>query len=166
MIRRPPRSTRTDTLFPYPTLFRSRRCIAHDEYHGHRGIVLAIAAQRRVAAGASMDDGVDHAGASQAVAFLSPGRIRKIEEGFVSRIPDRENLIDMLSAHGLAKHGRAPQDPRAGSVAKIVKLEHAWRSLDGRNDDGFQVRSEEHTSELQSLMRISYAVFCLKKKKL
>src|SRR3546814_9642011 len=73
-----------------------------------------------------------------AVAFLSPGRIRKIEEGFVSRIPDRENLIDMLSAHGLAKHGRAPQDPRAGSVAKIVKLEHAWRRLDGRNDDGFQ----------------------------
>src|SRR3546814_7421970 len=58
---------------------------------------------------------------------------------FVSRIPDRENLIDMLSAHGLAKHGRAPQDPRAGSVAKIVKLEHAWRRLDGRNDDGFQV---------------------------
>src|SRR3546814_4517048 len=54
-----------------------------------------------------------------------------------------------------------------GSVAKIVKLEHAWRRLDGRNDDGFQVapfRSEEHTSELQSLMRISYAVFCLKKK--
>src|SRR3546814_12464000 len=85
-----------------------------------------------------MDDGVGHAGASQAVAFLSPGRIRKIEEGFVSRIPDRENLIDMLSAHGLAKHGRAPQDPRAGSVAKIVKIEHAWRRLDGRNDDGFQ----------------------------
>src|SRR3546814_19655575 len=103
MIRAPPRSTLTDTLFPYTTLFRS------------------------VAAGASMDDGVGHAGASQAVAFLSPVRIRKIEEGFVSRIPDRENLIDMLSAHGLAKHGRAPQDPRAGSVAKIVKLEHAWR---------------------------------------
>src|SRR5699024_11662200 len=36
----------------------------------------------------------------------------------------------------------------SGSVAKIVKLEHAWRRLDGRNDDGF--RSEEHTSELQS----------------
>src|SRR3546814_19701932 len=115
MIRRPPRSTRTDTLFPYPTLFRSRRCISHDEYHVNRGVVLAIACERRVAAGASMDDGVGHAGASLAVAFLSPGRIRKIEEGFVSRIPDRENLIDMLSAHGLAKHGRAPQDPRAGS---------------------------------------------------
>src|SRR3546814_13219942 len=87
------------------------------EYHVNRGIVLAIAVERRVAAGASMDDGVGHAGASQAVAFLSPGRIRKIEEGFVSRIPDRENLIDMLSAHGLAKHWRAPQDPRPGPVA-------------------------------------------------
>src|SRR3546814_2689000 len=89
MIRRPPRSTRTDTLFPYTTLFRSA---------------------------------------------VSASRCRS-----------------------------------TGSVAKIVKLEHAWRRLDGRNDDGFQVapfpgRSEEHTSELQSLMRISYAVFCLKQK--
>src|SRR3546814_4356169 len=94
MIRRPPRSTRTDTLFPYTTLFRSALC-----------------------------------------------------------------------ATNIAK-----KKLRNGSVAKIVKLEHAWRRLDGRNDDGFQVapfpgRSEEHTSELQSLMRISYAVFCLKKKK-
>src|SRR3546814_12932474 len=88
-----------------------------------------------------MDDGVGHSGASQAVAFLIPGRIRKIEEGFVSRILDRENLIDMLSAHGMAKHGRAPQDPRAVSVAKIVKLENAWRRLDGRNDDGVHVAS-------------------------
>src|SRR3546814_6944621 len=96
MIRRPPRSTRTDTRFPYPTLFRScRRC--------------------RPACGRAC--------------------------------------------------GAARRSP--GSVAKIVKPEHAWRRLDGRNDDGFQVapfRSEEHTSELQSLMRISYDVFCLKKK--
>src|SRR3546814_8575322 len=46
-----------------------------------------------------------------------------------------------------------------GSVAKIVKLEHAWRRLAGRNDAGF--RSEEQTSELQSLMRHTSAVFCL-----
>src|SRR3546814_5026060 len=51
-----------------------RRCISHDEYHVNRGIVLAIAVERRVAAGASMDDGVGHAGASQAVAFLKIGR--------------------------------------------------------------------------------------------
>src|SRR3546814_3841726 len=91
MIRRPPRSTRTDTLFPYTTLFRSERLVDHDP--------------------------------------------------------------------------REQQDERKGQ--------------DGRHEDAlepigeplrrrflrFRFRSEEHTSELQSLMRISYAVFCLKKKK-
>src|SRR3546814_3760021 len=86
MIRRPPRSTRTDTLFPYTTLFRSR----HD-------------------------------------------RIRKFpEEG------------SCANAHRYA-----------------VPLDQLDRLRGGRAD---QARSEEHTSELQSLMRISYAVFCLKKK--
>src|SRR3546814_17890173 len=113
-----------------------RRCISHDEYHVNRGIVLAIAVERRVAAGASMDDGVGHAGASQAVAFLRPGRIRKIEEGVVSRIPDRETLIDLLSAHGLAKHGRAPQAPSACPVAQHVELEPAWSMVGGRTVDG------------------------------
>src|SRR3546814_15605716 len=76
MIRRPPRSTRTDTLFPYTTLFRSAACI-------------------------------------------------------------------LLHAHALSGSHRLP-----------CRLDyHSIR------------RSEEHTSELQSLMRISYAVFCLKKKK-
>src|SRR3546814_2139595 len=65
-----------------------RRCISHDEYHVNRGIVLAIVVDRRVAAGASLDDGVGHAGASPAVACFSPGRIRLLEEGLVSRIPD------------------------------------------------------------------------------
>src|SRR3546814_12152785 len=84
MIRRPPRSTRTDTLFPYTTLFRSRR--------------------------------------------------RKALRHFVGRARD---------AHALAAA--------------------AGRSLDHHRKA--DLRSEEHTSELQSLMRISYAVFCLKKKK-
>src|SRR3546814_6703282 len=75
MIRRPPRSTRTDTLFPYTTLFRSHRSV-------------------KIRAGASV-----------------------------------------------------------------------WRKLLAFSGPGYLVRSEEHTSELQSLMRISYAVFCLKKKK-
>src|SRR3546814_21187177 len=108
-----------------------RRCISHDEYHVNRGIVLAIAVERRVSAGASKDDGVGHAGASQAVAFLSPGRIRMLAEGFVSLIPDLEHLIDLLSAHGLAKHGLAPQFPRAGPVLKTVKLYPPLRPLDG-----------------------------------
>src|SRR3546814_7566653 len=94
MIRRPPRSTRTDTLFPYTTLFRS--------------------------------------------------------------------------GAGSRRHGRAARD----------RADRAVRRLEGPGDDGRRrrdrrhaclrpryPRSEEHTSELQSLMRISYAVFCLKKKK-
>src|SRR3546814_1117494 len=98
MIRRPPRSTRTDTLFPYTTLFRSRQ--------PPRGL-SARPPDRRAAGG------------SHRHAALGPGR---------------GHLLDLR---------RARAAPRPG-----------------RRD-----RSEEHTSELQSLMRISYAVFCLKKKK-
>src|SRR3546814_8008094 len=87
MIRRPPRSTRTDTLFPYTTLFRSNA-------HRH---------SRRAAA---------------------PDRRASRMKGAPSRAPSS----GCLSAHSHSS------------------------------------RSEEHTSELQSLMRISYAVFCLKKK--
>src|SRR3546814_9388845 len=88
MIRRPPRSTRTDTLFPYTTLFRSAQA----------GL------QHRADAGIGDLDG------------------------------------DLA-------------ETPAGTAQQ-------------QDDDGGAVRSEEHTSELQSLMRISYAVFCLKKKKI
>src|SRR3546814_5206424 len=93
MIRRPPRSTRTDTLFPYTTLFRS---------------------------GAAAN-----AGAGEAA-------IGRFCEDFTAK----------------ARAGKI--DPAGGSQAAAA---------------GRTTRSEEHTSELQSLMRISYAVFCLKKKK-
>src|SRR3546814_7396799 len=99
MIRRPPRSTRTDTLFPYPTLFRSRAPAQHAG--------AAAAACELVAVGAS------------AVGLPRPA---------------------VFGERGLAIE--------AGEVVADA--------VD---------RSEEHTSELQSLMRISYAVFCLKKKK-
>src|SRR3546814_3632993 len=100
MIRRPPRSTRTDTLFPYTTLFRSRRADeAGDEEVGGPG-------EHRVRIGDLLDLAVAH--------------------------------DDDAVGHG---HGL---DLVVGDVDR---------------------RSEEHTSELQSLMRISYAVFCLKKKK-
>src|SRR3546814_10322811 len=82
MIRRPPRSTRTDTLFPYSTLFRSQTC---SKVHSSESNALITRATSRI-------------GTSASCAF------------------------------------------------------------------SFTRRSEEHTSELQSLMRISYAVFCLKKK--
>src|SRR3546814_2092983 len=102
MIRRPPRSTRTDTRFPYTTLFRS--------------------AHRRAAGRCDVD----------AVVVLAPtlrpiGRQQRPPHRPVER-PGARRRVGQGGAHGIA-------------------------------------RSEEHTSELQSLMRISYAVFCLKKKK-
>src|SRR3546814_6166640 len=93
MIRRPPRSTRTDTLFPYTTLFRSlvieANLIARQE-------IMALA-------------GGDHV------------------------LVTIEPQLDRMAVAG--------------------------------SEDGGDARSKEHTSELQSLIRISYAVFCLKKKK-
>src|SRR3546814_2313204 len=115
MIRRPPRSTRTDTLFPYTTLFRSGGA---GELQGHQEV-------RRHA----------HAG-RQAV--------RQVEYGRLSRAQRQRHMVE---AHG---EGLVEGD----GAAEAHAAHH-----------GEAVRSEEHTSELQSLMRISYAVFCLKKKK-
>src|SRR3546814_9030946 len=103
MIRLPPRSTRTDTLFPYTTLFRSVGQL--------RRLAQQVAVVRREAL-RPVEEGVD-AGALQHRQALHRG------------LEDRLEVVEVL------------------------------REL---------VRSEEHTSELQSLMRISYAVFCLKKK--
>src|SRR3546814_6485958 len=89
MLRRPPRSTRTDTLFPYATLCRSR----------HREVDPL-------------------------------------------RRPDGVRVLALV-------HGSDVVGPHAGDVRAMDEGQH---------------RSEEHTSELQSLMRISYAVFCLTKK--
>src|SRR3546814_2947654 len=94
MIRRPPRPTRTDTPFPYTTLFRSR----------HR-------------------------------------------EGILHRAHDVE-----IGQAGLHHH-------TVGALGQVL-LDLAQRLFD---IGGVHLRSEEHTSELQSLMRSSYAVFCLKK---
>src|SRR3546814_1665371 len=102
MIRRPPRSTRTDTLFPYTTLFRS----------------LARRAARQPA-------------------FYTDGCAT------AQHRPDQPRPSACLS-HASSAAGRRGQ----------------WQNHGCR-----LCRSEEHTSELQSLMRISYAVFCLKKKK-
>src|SRR3546814_3215250 len=103
MIRRPPRSTRTDTLFPYTTLFRSAK--------------KAKKAVKKVA---------------PKKAAAKPAAPKPIKEA--------------LSKSGLVAHIANA----TGVAAKDVRA---------------VMRSEEHTSELQSLMRISYAVFCLKKKK-
>src|SRR3546814_5167491 len=111
MIRRPPRSTRTDTLFPYTTLLRSGRC-----------------------------------------AFPSAAPVG----------PDRPALLNdrWPRADSSAVRRRRDDEWQAGHPPPEYAnpkgaAPHDWRAL----------RSEEHTSELQSLMRISYAVFCLTKKK-
>src|SRR3546814_7345375 len=115
MIRRPPRSTRTDTLFPDTTLFRS-------------------------------DDGGGMAGAAN-----------RMVGGIVSYVgwPNGRGAagrsLCQVGTPRLASNPVAPQLPSGRHL--IVRRVTA------------AARSEEHTSELQSLMRISYAVFCLKKKK-
>src|SRR3546814_2791440 len=107
MIRRPPRSTRTDTLFPYTTLFRSLSW-RHFLLRARRGLRPPVPR-------------LGH----------RPARRR----------------------HGAASRWHAPHF--AGRAVRRCPLATCTS----------QRRSEEHTSELQSLMRISYAVFCLKKKK-
>src|SRR3546814_1128861 len=119
MIRRPPRSTRTDTLFPYTTLFRSDR-----QGLGTRPVRLLL------------DADLD------AAQLCRPARTGARRDG-VSRRAGRP------SEDGPDGKGDGP-NPAARSGLRGAELRHA--------------RSEEHTSELQSLMRSSYAVFCFKKK--
>src|SRR3546814_7982756 len=111
MIRRPPRSTRTDTLFPSTTLFRSVQADA--------GELRAQAAHRDRAAlaGVALDRDAGNA-------------LQRFGEILVGEFGD---ILGDDHIH------------RAGRIAFLVEC----------------LRSEEHTSELQSLMRISYAVFCL-----
>src|SRR3546814_7634453 len=110
MIRRPPRSTRTDTLFPYTTLLRS---------------AVPAHARRRVA--------------------------RALSRGARDR-PCRRQPQPVTGVDGRQSAWCLRRDRRRGGAP-----------LQNLFDVRFE-RSEEHTSELQSLMRISYAVFCLKKK--
>src|SRR3546814_3659449 len=126
MIRRPPRSTRTDTLFPYTTLFRSPDDPARP--HGARpGDV-----RRR--------PGVAH--------------LRRLQDGHT---PGRPAPAD---ERGTGRD-RAPDERRGRERGD--RLVQAGRRT-APDPPLYPARSEEHTSELQSLMRISYAVFCLKKK--
>src|SRR3546814_5207445 len=122
MIRRPPRSTRTDTLFPYTTLFRS--CAAAGD-RGHRAVAPragdpCVAPRRHL---------------------VSPDH----------RAAQPEPAV----ADGLRRRRAArPRLWRGGGVDWLVPAAAPGATRPGAG------RSEEHTSELQSLMRISYAVFC------
>src|SRR3546814_1972474 len=108
MIRRPPRSTRTDTLFPFTTLFRSRCC-----------------------------------------SILSVGRHGHAEHGAHEARSEQR--------HRFCHHTLFLSDAFADLFCGLHRPPHQHAPF-------AEDRSEEHTSELQSLMRISYAVFCLKKK--
>src|SRR3546814_4435966 len=101
MIRRPPRSTRTDTLFPYTTLFRSN---------------------------VHVNDGVG-------------------EEAFVALRTERDKTLEM---------------PKL--IMPAIQVNMRGGNLPEPEDNGTRYRSEEHTSELPSLIPISYAVFCSNKK--
>src|SRR3546814_3698120 len=134
MIRRPPRSTRTDTLFPYTTLFRSRpRPAAPGRARAGRD---AVPRTLSYPTGGGRCRGPLHGGPCR--------RHRSRGEAQVHR----------RRIHQCVR-GRSEKDRRR-------RLPRAGHPLSRR--DRKRVRSEEHTSELQSLMRISYAVFCLKKK--
>src|SRR3546814_8169575 len=130
MIRRPPRSTRTDTLFPYTTLFRSSGVL-----------ITAFATRAKPVASGSL--------IVEPTSFLS---VILVE---ISQYIPRSNCRHPGS---WGDHPRQAGEPAQG------RHDLPWREPQGRSVRP-PLRSEEHTSELQSLMRISYAVFCLKKKK-
>src|SRR3546814_7270104 len=116
MIRRPPRSTRTDTLFPYTTLFRS----------------VGAARQRRHDVG-------------DARGHILPRAL--------GRLDHKLQIADLGRREGDANGARRVADFHGCGSGSSFALEAA------------RPRSDEHTSELQTLMRISYAVFCFTKKK-
>src|SRR3546814_1155061 len=123
MRRRPPRSTRTDTLLPYTTLFRS--------------VLLTDTGPSIGTAAAAFT--VDEDGLANGVTQPVTGDV------------DGADIVKTGTLAGLNFGNDGPGNIVLGAVADT-----GLRTLSNR--------SEEHTSELQSLMRISYAVFCLKKK--
>src|SRR3546814_3315406 len=154
MIRRPPRSTRTDTLFPYTTRFRSAG-----------GLLPRY--QQSLAANTCNRDTQRH----QACSGKEPRMRRRKAVEIVDR-PWPGHRCDGRGSEESVR-GYDEQRPGAGKVlsecaprfgeALLLKRVHR-ASMSDEQDRHLAHSSEEHTSELQSLMRISYAVFCLKKK--
>src|SRR3546814_8973233 len=143
MLRRPPRSTRTDTLFPYTTLFRSQ-----DPSFGlQRTYIKDLSLEMPNAPQIFLEQEGPNVEVS-----INVGGQRLADTVFectvtgtiTTRIDDKVLYLVEATQAGIFEAANIPEeqlDPLLGIV-----------------------RSEEHTSELQSLMRISYAVFCLKKK--
>src|SRR3546814_9969213 len=151
MLRQPPRSTRTDTLFPYTTLFRS----------GPYGIATTPSGRVWYAslAGNHIARIDTESGKATVVESPTPGQgARRVWPDSHGRLWVSEWNSGQLSryepATGNWQAWKLPGDkPRAYAVY-VDEADKVWVT---------DFRSEEHTSELQSLMRISYAVFCLKK---
>src|SRR3546814_4211216 len=201
MIRRPPRSTRTDTLFPYTTLYRST---ASGNTGGRRlepplrssdAAALCVAkliGQQRVDEGL----GVEHAqvfrafadaGVADRDAELARQREHHAALGAAVELGDHQpgdagggmelaQLRQRVLAGGAVDHHQhfvwRCRVEFAEHALDLAQLGHqallcvqAAGGVGDQHVDTARLRSEGHTSELQSLMRISYAVFCLKKKK-
>src|SRR3546814_18103506 len=124
MIPRPPRSTRTDTLFPYTTLFRS-------ELKPYEQVAV-------------------YAKVTGFVKQLHVDRGDRVRKG---------QLLAVLEAPEMEQQYLSDKSTEQKIHSDYLYAKQAYERLAEAS------RSEEHTSELQSLMRISYAVFCLKKKK-
>src|SRR3546814_1414987 len=136
MIRRPPRSTRTDTLFPYTTLFRSlsqaslvTRVVSNEPVHAVRAESVCCPAMMRA-----------HA------------RLKDCILKTFSELGLADPIAQALAAEGY----ETPTPIQAQAIPYVLQ----GKDLLGIAQTGTGKRSEEHTSELQSLMRISYAVFC------
>src|SRR3546814_1313427 len=146
MIRLPPISTRPDTLFPDTTLFRS--------------VAAAHPAARRAAV-------EPRPGPPRRTEPLPPARTRRNFAADHLRQPfgQRSRTADAGGAYaGLIQPVRAAGQAPLRGPAFAAAADFDFDSR-GPSEAAEPARSEEHTSELQSLMRISYAVFCLKKKK-
>src|SRR3546814_15714386 len=88
-----------DILLERSSGLPGRRCISHDEYHVNRGIVLAIAVERRVDAATPMDDGAGYTGAAPAVDVVRAGRTTHYTEGFGSPNPRRQPIQYKHNTH-------------------------------------------------------------------
>src|SRR3546814_9229276 len=159
MIRRPPRSTRTATLFPYTTLFRS----FDKTWRRRNPILLLIATPWHVSKAMMARAGAQET--ENAPSAVRPDkRLPRCTGGktfcrpFISYFfPPQRLWVDY--SRFPPSNSRAMRPSRFASLT-IVKLRTRFAVASPAT-----LRSEEHTSELQSLMRNSYAVFCLKKKK-
>src|SRR3546814_471675 len=197
LLRRPPRSTRTDTLFPYTTLFRSlfgsgiAPPAALTPRPGDTGEMLLHLAvlvrgqgkteglfDRVIPVGPKVRQGLSRSPARQDLNALAREMIEQTDK--VMRGPLRIGLLTLFQAPepggDLDFQDKRPRPwlDRFDREVDAVFFEHLnaiHEGGDGPERDAARLawhealaRSEEHTSELQSLMRISYAVFCLKKK--